>query len=502
MVSNHQMRCLIPVLALSVLAGCAGKKPVVAVAPPPPEVDVANLIARGCYRCFVEAFDAATRQQQANLALQAALLATLRSQELGMPAELWIERATSLASSDPAATSLLEMVAGVSPDVRNGDREVLSANPQSRQRLRTALPEWRARLASGRELPEFRRYVDKALVCEMAPPAERDTLIKSLGTGLAPLLEYAASTCGVVIDAERLRPLVESGFVDGEYALGQWVLDVEKDHEQALRRFQVAAEAFPTSLSIPTRIGEIYIEWEEWPAANEAFSRVLAVKPRHPDALIGRTQAVSRMGRYQEGIDTATTLIDGGTWFVGQALYWRAWNHHVLKDYATARVDMTRTKTLMVNGNVFLLSGLIEWGLEDRPSAEREFQEALKMDLGQCEAAFYLGGVRAELRNAEPAIAAFRQANQCYDLVNTVRRKSIEVIAAGSASETAKARQIASHQRGIDHNDQRKGQASKLIGQLEAYIAAQAAEAARVKAAATPAPPATPPPTSARPRPR
>lgn len=394
------------------------------------------------------------------------------------------------------------MVAVVSPDVRNGDREVLSANPQARQRPRAALPEWRARLAAGPELPEFRRYVEKALVCELAPPADRDAFIRGLGTGLSPLLEYAASTCGVAINAERLRLLVESGFVDGEYALGQWVLDVEKDHEQALRRFRVAAEAFPASLSIPTRIGEIYIEWEEWQAASEAFSRVLAVRPRHPDALIGQTQAVSRLGRYQEGIATATTLIDSGTWFVGQALYWRAWNHHVLKEYATARVDMARTKTLMVNGNVFLLSGLIEWGLEARPNAEREFQEALKMDLGQCEAAFYLGGVRAELRNAEPAIAALRQANQCYDLVNTVRRKSMETIAAGPGSETAKARQIASHQRGIDHNDQRKGQASKLIGQLDAYIATQAAEAAWVTAAATPAPPPAPPQTPPRPRQR
>jgi hypothetical protein len=112
------------------------------------------------------------------------------------------------------------------------------------------------------------------------------------------------------------------------------------------------------------------------------------------------------------------------------------------------------------------------------------------MDLGQCESAFYLGGVRAELRNADPAIAALKQAIQCYDLNEVVRRKLIEEIAAGTASDTTKARQIGSHQRAIDHNTERKGQATKLIGQLQAFIEAQ-------KKAA---PPPAPAPTPARPR--
>jgi tetratricopeptide (TPR) repeat protein len=306
---------------------------------------------------------------------------------------------------------------------------------------------------------------------------------------LVPLLEYRAGFCGAA-DAARLRPLAEAGFVDAEYLLGRGALDGERDHELALRHLHTAAMAFPESLSAPTLIGNIYLEWEEWQAAATAFDAVLAMRPAHPDALLGRTHAVSRLGRYQDGIDTATRLIDGGSWFLGQAHYWRAWNHNGLKNYPAARVEADRTKTLMVNAGVFLLSGLIDWSLEQREKAEQEFETALTMDFGQCEAAFYLGGVRAEMWKALEGIAAFRQANQCYDLANAVRRTSIEAIAAGKGSEQRKARQIGSHQRAITANEERQVQASRLIGQLEAYLSSLQAP-----------PPVPPPSPPGRPRP-
>lgn len=478
------MRRLILILAvMGFLAGCAGRKPRPVVAAPP-LVDVVAILERGCYACFVEAYETAVRQRQPRLALEAALLAALRSKELGMPPEAWMDRARVAAVAEPASAELIEMVAVVAPDVFSGDREFTAANPQERFRARTLLPRWRLRLAAGSESPVVRRYLEKALVCDIGGPAEREALLKGLGAGLPPLLEFAASVCGFA-DGQRLRQLVDGGFVDGEYALGQVVLQVDKDNEQALRRFRAAQAAFPSSLSIPAQIGNIHLEWEEWQAATDVFDGVLAAKPRHPDALIGRAQAVSRLGRYQDGIDTATKLIDGGSWFLGQAHYWRAWNYNALKNNTAAHAEITRTKSLLVNAGVFLLSGLIEWGLEDRASAEREFQEAIRMDFGQCEAAFYLGGVRAELRNAEPAIAALRQAIQCYDLSTVTRRRLIESVAAGPGSETAKARSIGSHQRAIDHNEQRQGQATKLIGQLEAYLKARQPPPTQ-----TPAPPA------------
>jgi tetratricopeptide (TPR) repeat protein len=103
----------------------------------------------------------------------------------------------------------------------------------------------------------------------------------------------------------------------------------------------------------------------------------------------------------------------------------------------------------MVNPAVFLLSGLIEWRLLRRETAETEFQEALKMDFGQCEAAYYLGGVRAELRKLPEALAAINQARQCYDLALAVRRSSYEDAMAKAVTPEARARESARHERAI-----------------------------------------------------
>jgi hypothetical protein len=88
-------------------------------------------------------------------------------------------------------------------------------------------------------------------------------------------------------------------------------------------------------------------------------------------------------------------------------------------ELALARADERRQTPLAFEAAVLL-------ALRATETAETEFQEALKMDFGQCEAAFYLGGVRAELRKVPEAIAAMNQARQCYDLAISVRRRLFE----------------------------------------------------------------------------
>jgi tetratricopeptide (TPR) repeat protein len=466
------MRLAVMVVVAGLVAGCAARKapaPVQPAAALAPLTDVLPMIQRGCFRCLEDAFATATKQNQPGLAFEAASLLVLRSKELGIPPDVWLERATAIAGSDGVWTQMLGMVAAVRPDLLSGDREAMAANPAEANRTRALIPLWREVLRGAGGSREFRLYLELSLVCGFAQIEEREAFVTSVGDRLVPLLEYRAGLCGPA-HIERLGPLAETGFVDAEYALGRSALDGEKDPEKAMRHFQAAAAAFPASLSIATAIGNIYVDWEEWRSAAAAFDGVLAVRANHPDALLGRTISVSRLGQYQDGIDTATRLIDGGTWYLGQAHYWRAWNYHGLKRYQEARVEVDRTKTLMFNANVFLLSGLVDWGLERRPSAETEFAEALKIDFGQCEAAFYLGGVRAEMRKAPEGIAAFKQALQCYDLAIAVRRRLIEGIVSGKGSDQAKARQVASQERAIADNEERKMQATRIIGDLERYV--------------------------------
>jgi hypothetical protein len=125
----------------------------------------------------------------------------------------------------------------------------------------------------------------------------------------------------------------------------------------------------------------------------------------------------------------------------------------------------------MVNPAVFLLSGLIEWRFLRRESAETEFQEALKMDFGQCEAAFYLGGVRYELRRVPDALAAFNQARQCYDLALAVRRKLLEDALAKAVTPEARARESARHEKAIANVQKRQGEVLDAIERISALPA-------------------------------
>src|SRR5688572_28134887 len=126
-VSNPMLRRLLLILAVIVFAaGCATRRPAPVVSAPP-LVDVLPLLSRGCYRCFEEAFAVATRQGQPGLALEAALLASLRSKELGMPPDEWMARARVAAGGDPAVADLIEMAGAVSSDAHSGDREATSA---------------------------------------------------------------------------------------------------------------------------------------------------------------------------------------------------------------------------------------------------------------------------------------------------------------------------------------------------------------------------------------
>jgi tetratricopeptide (TPR) repeat protein len=463
-------------MAMALVAGCAGKRPpVVEPAPAPvPLVDVAALIQRGCYRCLEDAYTAAVKQGQTNLAFEAALLLVLRSKELGLPVAQWLERANAATENDPLRIEYERMAAVVPADPLSGDRDMSFVRPGGFSGPSTLLTRLKA-VDDGSVSREFHAYVEGALACVLSAPPDVDAFVRSIDEAAAPLLQYRAGLCGAA-HASRLRRLQESegGFVDADYTLGRYARDDDApDQEEAMRRFQSASAAFPASTSIPTAIGNLYRAWEEWAPANTAYESALALRPTHPDALLGRTIALAHLSRHLESLDTATRLIEGGRWFQGEAHYWRGWNYLQLKDYPAARTATDRAKSLMVNASVFVLSGMIEWSMLRLDTAEREFEQALTMDFGQCDAALFLGGVRAEMAKAEPALAALNQARQCYDLAIAVRRKLIEGILAGKGSEQTKARQVASQERAIAASESRRADAMRAAAQVQAHIDAR-----------------------------
>jgi tetratricopeptide (TPR) repeat protein len=466
------MRLMLVVALMTTATGCAARFPVPAT-PPAVAFDAATdaLIRRGCYRCLEQAYEKAQSQGARMQAFEAATLLTLRSKELGLPSDEWLGRARALAGTDTALLPYVDMVDVIPPDRLSENREALF-DIRRRTRARGSLETWRDQLRDGPGSDAFRGYLDVALICAFGtlketPDSFNGTVDPATVTAL---FQYGLGACDAMY-RERLSAVRASDpdFVDADYPLGRYAFEdpVNPNAEESLARFDSAARAFPRSPAIATRIGNLYRIWEDWAPALVAFDAALSVAPNHPEATIGRAISLSHLERSEEAIAATSRPIDEGQWLLGEAYYWRGWNHLRLKNYPLARADADRALTLMSNAAVHVLSGVIEWRLGRLASAEKEFEDALAIDLGECEAAFDLGVVRDQFGKVTEALAAFKQAGQCYDLSIALRREAIDKIHKGPGTETLKARDSARHERVLSDLTERRHEVTRLVDAIE-----------------------------------
>ena len=466
------MRRLVVIAALVVLpAACAPRgAPPAAPLEPARADDAARLIEHGCYRCLVEAVAEADARGDRGQAFEAAALLVLRSKELGLPFDGWLARARELAPLGPASAVYLEIVSVIPPAPLSGSRDAM-ADLAARLQARTSLPGWREALKSGETSSVFRAYLDVSLVCAFGRLQQDEESFSGPLDAAArtPIYQYRLGACDNTY-ATRLAALRQSDpeFVDADFFLGRYALEdpLAPDPEAALAYLRSAADAFPASPAVATMIGDVYRGWEEWMPALAAYDEALAASPDHPDAMLGRAISLSRLMRPHEAIEAASRLIDLGQWRLGEAYYWRAWNHLLLEDHEASRRDADRARTLMANAALYVLSGTIEWRLRRLASAEQEFQQALTMDLGECEAALNLGIVRDELGRQDEALSAFQQARQCYELSINVRREAIAAIWGGAGAPSGKMRAAAVHERVLADLLERREDVIRAIGVL------------------------------------
>jgi tetratricopeptide (TPR) repeat protein len=470
-------------LVLVVMTGCGARRPPAVSGPatvppaplPEPPPDPAELIRRGCFACLERGLALARQQDLPQVAFEAATLLALRAKELGIPPAEWLEQARAMAEGETGRLLMIEIADALPADPRGGARDELVTQTPRRQRATAMSPQWIEALEQGKASLEFRTYLRLALTCTSDDPVtarpDPEGVIPEAVRDV-PLVRYRLGICGSAAVLRSVRA-ADDEFVDADYALGRYAVQMRPypDLDEAVRRLRSAAAAFPRSSAIATMGGDVFQTLEAWSDALASYDAALALVADQPDALIGRTITLSNLDRNRDAIATATLLIDRGGWFLGQALYWRAWNYFQLEEYSTARQDADRVRTQMVNPGVYLLSGMIDWRLRRLDSAEREFEEALRMDFGQCEAATFLGGVRNELSKSAPALEAFKQAARCYDLTITLRREAIARLeAATDATPSHKAREIARHQRAIDLAEKRRSEALNGVDLLQKYL--------------------------------
>ena len=471
-------------------AACAARAPAVVAAADTAtraRAGVDALIQRGCYHCLEAAYAAASGSDSSvgstqgaesprhpNLtpvAFEAALLLAARSKELGLPYEPWLERARAVMPTGPDWSDYLAIVLALRVDPLSDDRDAIFVDNLKYRASRETVAGWRADLTTGVGSPLLRAYLEISLVCQYIVDDRNVTIAEAVQRFHdVPLIEYRAGLCGSA-QAPHLTAVREAhpDFADIDLALGRYALDIpqQPDQDEGLRRFTSARAAFPASPAIIASLGSLHEDREEWADALEAYDATLALVPTHRDALLGRTVTLSHLARYDEAIAGAARILELGSWFTGEAYYWRAWNEYHLARIDAARANTDNAKGLMHSAPVLVLSGMIEWHEHRLDEAESELQDALTLDAGQCEAAFLLGAVRAERQRWSSGAAAFELAQRCYDLSVTLRRETIARINAGPGSEEGKARQIARQQRAMTEEAQHRDEAAQNAAQLQ-----------------------------------
>jgi tetratricopeptide (TPR) repeat protein len=473
---------LIQLLALAVLlTACSARRqaaPPAATAPEtappgPTPVNIPALIERGCFSCLKAALEAATEQGATDHVFEASALLTLRAKELGLPYDEWLATATTAADANPARAGLVEIIEAIPLDPLSGGRDevFLRRAPSMRSSAATA---WLGSLTTAPVSPAARAYLELSMRCSGAGAPEKPAAFMSAEVLEIPLINFRLGMCGNAY-AKELRAVREADpdFVDVDYPLGRYARQTlpYPDLDEAIRRFESAAAAFPASPAIATSLGDTLESIEEWPSALRAYDAAIALVADHPDALRGRLVSLSNLNEHVAAIEVATRMMQG-RWYLGDAYYWRAWNHLQLGNLDDARADGDRMKSLRVNSRVYLLSGLIDWRLRRLESAEVEFEQSIAMDAGQCEAATFLGAVRNERGKSPEALAAFTHSKQCWELTITLWRTSIEGIQSSDAPETYKVREIARRERGIAHAEKRRDEAANGIELLQKYLSA------------------------------
>jgi tetratricopeptide (TPR) repeat protein len=455
MVSHARLPALL-FIACALHAACAARTPPAAPAPAAPSSSA--LLERGCYSCLEEALAAATAAGDRASAFEAALLLTLRSKELGMPFAPWLERARTLAPAVPGWADYLPIVEAVPADPLSDDRDAILV---TRRPQRDVLDGWRRALSVGPGSAVFRSYLDLAIVCGPAFVDGREAALTASIERFAavPLMAYRAGICGrTALLGEILRQ--QPAFPDVYLELGRAALQRERpDYDEALDHLRLGHQGFPQSATIIATIGGIHLQREDWAEALDAYESTLALVPSHRDALLGATISLSHLNRHADALVPASRLLELGSWFIADAHYWRAWNEYRLGRIEAARQDVDRSKALARQAPTLVLSGIIGWREGRLDAADSEFQAALNLDFGQCEAASYLGGVRAEQRRWQESLAAFQHAAQCFELAVVTRRKAVAELTAGAAAASAVSRQVAAHQRAIAEADARRVEA-------------------------------------------
>ncbi|HVT46931.1 MAG TPA: hypothetical protein VHD57_04010 [Vicinamibacterales bacterium] len=390
------------------------------------------LVRQGCYDCLREANDVYTRvavgKARRLVALrlfETNLLLALREKEIGL------DPAASMAHARAATDALppvmdpdryladVEAVPDRSEGMPHADQAAFTRAHRDFSRSVDAEIAW---IAAGPLTPVVATYLELSLDCTYRSRAgmtgDQSALETSISADAAPLLQYRVATC-TKTDGDALARVRASvpAFVETSYFLGEVAVARLPLGGGSTARTLVdeVLTHFADSPAVAYLAGAFQQTVGNCAAALTEYDAVLAARPQHEDAWLGRTICLTYLNRTSEAIAAATRMIDLQLDNRRDAYYWRATNHRANHALDLARADIEAARKMGASLTVLTLAGIIEHDQDDLDTAERDLETAAGRSSGSlCVVSWYLGSVRAKRDRWREAGQNFEDASGCY----------------------------------------------------------------------------------------
>ncbi len=447
------------------------------------------LVVEGCYRCLQEALGIYERLSAPGTrppldralggAFDVSLLLAVREKELGLSADASLTRARVLfprLSNSVARTGsrsprvdpsvLLEAVENVAGELSGLDaeeRQRRADQVEQRDRMAPTIDRLRQALEASPAHEMAAAYLTLALACEWPPRRSANSATPRAEAGDPPLLRYRRAICSgdrptslVALRATDAR-WTDTLFFEGKYEMGSPARPAEPARAALL--LNAASETFSDSLAIRLMLANAQEMNGDFADALASYDRVLVWKPAHVDALLGRVKNLSYLGRADEGIAAAAALIDLGTWHVGEAFYWRAWNAYQTRRLEPAWADVQQALRLLANTSVYALAGSIAYARRELDTASGHFDRAFEIDPSNCLAVWSAGLVHVDKIAWQPAADRFSKATACFATAARSARAELAALDQTALEPAIKAR-ISSARKRAESADELGGQAA------------------------------------------
>ena len=452
------------VLLLAV--ACAPVKKTAVAPPAPPPVDwgakisrADSLFSKGHYTAIKDALRIyeevlAVPERRAAVAekyVRSAVALGLREKELGVLPSKPADGLSDFMAGDPSLAfyaSWLELLAGLPNKVKGKPGDVETGG-----RTMEAQLDWvNARIPDlDREIGERAQSDDLAAVLRLALRAAffykfQDKLATGIYTDLYPDSRLAAFQTAVSpsLEPDRLEALLalDPEFSEIHYYLGEVALLGGK-LLTAERHYLAVHEKIPESLSVLISLAKVAFQMEEIEICLEYNEKALALFPTYRDALLGQGLCLGYLRRNDEALAVLARLLELGTYYIGEAYYWTAWNLNELERLEEARRAVDSAKVFLVGvSDAMTLSGIIAYRQGRLDDAERDLREALNLQPSDSDAAYYLGKLYADRKDWLNSGIYFAGAALSLEDKEKDMEKKIQEIEASEMAPERKARLV------------------------------------------------------------